>query len=147
MISSKEEKQAILKDLEESRKANQSLQEQNTKLREVVLNNISEAEQIEDATIIGMFVNLREEVQRIVTKFYAVNRKPRLAKELSEQQLVFFGGLKKLNDRELRNRARERLFLFLRQILCKPCFGAADDLEAGLVRIETSLKTLPPGET
>jgi DNA repair exonuclease SbcCD ATPase subunit len=137
----------------EMEQANKVLKEQNSKLRDVITKSSNESEPIDDSTIVASFVDLRQQIQRIASKFYAVQQSPHLDHDATHTQKSFFGLWHSgLAGPPMRNRTRAQMFRLLSDsVLCRPCFGVdgfepLGELEAGLANFEMLLNTLQPGK-
>lgn len=109
---------------------NKRLQEQNVKFREIILSkSSSDAQIVDESTIIQKFTGLRDQIQRLVLKFYRCDRRPRRpavnGKSWSKDQENFFQFWKDgLSENQLKRRTREKMFdLLASEILCRPLYG------------------------
>jgi hypothetical protein len=127
--------------------ANRKLQEQVAKFRDIIMKGSGQSRQVDDSTIITLFVALRQQIQNIAFQFYQVDQRPKGMKQLSQRQQEFFSlWRKKLTQPQLRNRVRAMIFELLHDwILGRRCFGLEDfnvhgDLEISLAQFEEALE-------
>lgn len=120
---------------------NRQLQEQTQMFRDIIINKGgSDVNDVDDNTIINDFVALREQIQRIVNRYYKCENRPRtliegrLPKKLEKKRRKFFSMWDgDYTNAQLRNRCRATIFeLLALEILQVPIFGL-DDLEKGVL--------------
>ncbi|KAI9647688.1 hypothetical protein NHQ30_004073 [Ciborinia camelliae] len=133
---------------------NRQLQEQTQTFRDIIINKGSgDIDDVDDNTIIKDFVALREQIQRIVNRYYKCTEdrprslnEGRFSKRLEKRRRKFFsmweGGY---TSAQLRNRSRAIIFEILAtEILQVPIFGLdgfeKGALEHGLVDFELELE-------
>lgn len=139
---------------------NRQLQEQTQAFRDIIINKgSSDHDAVDDSTIINEFVSLREQIQRIVLKYYKRaephHLEPLSSKILEKKQKRFLSMWKKdYTGPQLRSRTRAMIFeLLADEILQTPMFGLDDFgedrkgvLEQELVDLEMALmSTLEKG--
>ncbi|EKD16178.1 hypothetical protein MBM_05472 [Drepanopeziza brunnea f. sp. 'multigermtubi' MB_m1] len=139
--------------LRESEEERQRLQALTVVLRGMVTKNSEpDGERMDDNAIVGKFIKLREQVQRIASKlcFSEGNGNAVLTQEMSDAQRDF-EYWKGLSQAQLLNRIRTNIFeLIHSEILGRPLFGLeglqdTSGLEHGLSKFETALNNLNPG--
>ncbi|MCJ1283394.1 hypothetical protein MMC26_002722 [Xylographa opegraphella] len=129
------------------------LQEQTTKLREIIIKGGSNDNEPLDHVIINTFSGLRGLIQKIVHKYYpkAYLMEPtKLEKggnKLFERQKAFFrGDYLHMSEDIRRFRVRAKIFQLLQErIFDEPCFGLSPEIEDGLAEFEARLKSSNKG--
>jgi len=116
--------------LSSSTQETKRLQEQNAKFREIILSNSSsDAQTVDEFTIIHKFTSLREQIQRLVLKFYRFDQRlkkpsPGYKPWTTEQDRFFRFWRDGLSEDQLKRRMRANMFNMLAtEILCRPLFG------------------------
>jgi hypothetical protein len=116
---------------------NRQLQEQTQTFRDIIINKgSSDHDAVDDSTLINEFVSLREQIQRIVLKYYKraepTQPEPWGSKILEKKQKRFLSMWKKdYTVPQLRSRTRMMVFeLLADEILLRQNFGL-DDFGAG----------------
>lgn len=128
---------------------NKEFHDQAAKYRAIIIQKNDEgSNQINDAVIISSFRSLREQIQRIIVKFYTMEKdmpSSFLNKLKPKQQELLKHWQRDLTTSELQNRVRASVFQCLSDILLfRPCFGlkggdVAKGVESGLVKFEGML--------
>jgi hypothetical protein len=116
--------------LTQEQQENRRLKDQVSKFRDIIVNKGSNADDVvSDAVIIQRFCELRQNIQKIVLKWYDVDMKPvvsyKIEKDYRRRQQQFFElWNKRLSSANLQNRSRGMIFELLNEeILGRPCFG------------------------
>ncbi|MCJ1431996.1 hypothetical protein MMC27_001352 [Xylographa pallens] len=129
------------------------LQEQTTKLREIIIKGGSNDNEPLDTVIINTFFGMRGLIQKIVHKFYprAYLMDPmkieKGGNKLFEKQKAFFRGeFCHMSEDIRRFRVRAKMFQLLQdEIFDEPCFGLSSEIEDGLAEFEAGLKSCNRG--
>jgi hypothetical protein len=124
--------------------------ERNSMLKGIILSKSNkEAKTVLDSTITGKFTNLRDDVQRLVARYFELDPEY-LPKALSfgnastlQQYLHRLWELE-YTDYQMQDRARVMIFrILLDHLLNTPCFGFTStedqDMETALARFEEAL--------
>lgn len=120
------------------------LQQQNTKLKGIIIKSGNDNNEVLDSQIIKLFSGLRDQIQKIVHKDYATQRPTTLyhghGLYLSQMELRHINS--SLSEPECRFRIRAKLFAVIYDnILAKPCFGLrSHEMESGLIEFENALR-------
>jgi hypothetical protein len=135
----------LVKDLERANHRIANLQVQLDKFKEIILKNVSDSSsQIDDSAITSAFRGLREQIQRLVSKYYSMSQAPPKPPgsagywDITLYKLWELG----LNEDELRCRVRSLVFQCISNcILSRPYFGldgfdADQKMESGFQSFE-----------
>lgn len=140
----KNENERVSQQLEDLKKQQQALHIQNKQLRGLITKGVNEP--IDDNTVKNNFGKLREQIQRIVFKFYPTGPGSKLeTKYINDQSQRFFRAWQtSRSDTDLSYRVRSKMFQILHEkILCRLVFGLRDfgksELECGLAQFEQLL--------
>lgn len=115
----------IHRDLEAAEQQRKKFQDQIAKYREIIRKNPNASGiELEDATIIKAFSNIREGAQRVIMKFCTMDQPPRNVAPPTRNQfsLPDFWN-EHLNSREIQNRVRAEIFWYLMDNLFVRSFG------------------------
>ena len=129
------------------------LQEQTTKLREIIIKAANNDNEPLDTVIINTFSGLRGLIQKIVHKYYPKDylmdpmKIEKGGNKLFEKQKAFFRGeFFHMSEDIRRFRVRAKIFQLLQdRIFNEPCFGLSPEMEDSLAEFEDKLKSCNRG--
>ena len=129
------------------------LREENEMLQDFVAKASNEEESFNDPHIIGLFIDLRAQIQHIALECYHTDEgsRPDTSRQLSDEQHAFLSyWVDGVRGAVLKNRLKGVIFsLLFEHIISKPAFGlegfGTGRLEEELIEFEQALKNLGNG--
>lgn len=123
--------------IQESEIQSGRLQEQNTKLRDIIIKNGNHDSESMDAVIIKSLCELRDLIQRIVQRHFVMRpgRLDHRGPHFKDQKAFFKGDYFQPLVPESIQKYRVRAMMFqilFYEILIRPCFGLNEEIETGL---------------
>jgi hypothetical protein len=137
-------------ELDSMRLQNKQLSENCSRFRNMIIGKgADDTESITDSSITTSFIDLRAQIQRIVFKYYKVDKKDssiKLLVDATKKQREFFMAFNDCSTgTQMMNWVRSKIFeLVADEFLCAPCFGLDGvrpfgEVENGLKMFETEL--------
>jgi hypothetical protein len=137
-------------ELDSMRLQNKQLSENCSRFRNMIIGKgADDTESITDPSIKASFIDLRAQIQRIVFKYFKVDKKDssiKLLVDATKKQREFFMAFNDCSTgTQMMNRVRSKIFeLVADEFLCTPCFGLDGvrpfgEVETGLKMFETEL--------
>ncbi|MCJ1345772.1 hypothetical protein MMC31_003981 [Peltigera leucophlebia] len=148
----KSEKASLENRIQESEIQRSRLQEQNTKLRDIIIKTGNHDSESMDTVIIKSLCELRDLIQRIVQKHYVMipGRLEHKSPHFKDQKTFFKGERFQPHVPESIRRYHVRAMMFeilSCEILTRPCFGLNEEIENGLGEFETALYASYQGDS
>ena len=125
------------------------LQEQNMKLRDIIIKSGNSNDEPLDSVIVKSFGELRELIQKIVHKYYVMRpaRLERNKNSFYEDQKAFYADFRpEVSEANRKFLTRAKIFRLIdSKLLSPPCFGLDGEREHVLAKIEHDLRKSKKG--